>query len=89
MRLVNADMLKDAMIAACKIFESKGLDTMIARAVTSIIDAVAPVAENGRWIEESDRERHWHCSVCGYTAGIAAKTYKYCPNCGAKMEDGE
>jgi rubrerythrin len=43
--------------------------------------------KHGRWIEESDRERHWHCSVCGYTAGIAAKTYKHCPECGAKMEE--
>ena len=45
--------------------------------------------ERGRWIEETDRERHWHCSVCGYVAGIAGLTYKYCPECGAKMGDDD
>ena len=39
--------------------------------------------KRGRWIEETDRERHWHCSWCGYVAGIAARTFKYCPECGS------
>lgn len=87
MRLVNADLLKDAMIVACRAFESKGIDTMVARAVISIIDTVAPGEKNGRWVPETDRDRHWHCSVCGYVAGIAARTFKYCPNCGVRVED--
>ena len=43
----------------------------------------------GRWICEEDRERHWYCSECGYRVGLAGLTFKYCPNCGAKMEDDE
>ena len=89
MILVNADLLKDAMIVACKAFESKGLDTMVARAVISVIDTVAPAEKCGRWVPEPNRERHWHCSGCGYVAGIAALTYMYCPICGSQnnMED--
>lgn len=35
------------------------------------------------------KEKCWHCSRCSYEAGWFMKpVYKYCPNCGAKM-DGE
>lgn len=55
MRLIYADTLKEAMIGACNIFEKRGIDTMIARAVISIIDAIAGVdaepVRYGRWIE--------------------------------------
>ena len=37
------------------------------------------------WIEEPDRERHWHCSNCSKVQGIASVAMKYCPECGAKM----
>ena len=43
---------------------------------------------HGRWVEEPDRVRHWHCSACGTVQGIACSVMKYCPECGAKM-DGE
>ena len=43
------------------------------------------VVNNAYWIEESDRERHWHCSNCGKVQGIASVAMKYCPECGAKM----
>lgn len=41
----------------------------------------------GWWGEESDRERHWHCSQCGTVQGIACVGMKYCPNCGAEMAE--
>lgn len=47
------------------------------------VDA-APVV-HGKWVEESDRVWHYHCSKCGVVWGIAAKAMKYCPNCAAKM----
>ena len=45
--------------------------------------------KRGRWVAEPNRERHWHCSGCGYVVGIAARTYMYCPICGSQnnMED--
>ena len=41
----------------------------------------------GRWVKEEDRVNHWHCSECGYVAGIFCKFDKFCPRCGTYMED--
>ena len=52
-------------------------------------DLVAVV--HGRWVEE-DRIHHWHCSACGFVTGLAHRFYRFCPNCGARMDglpDGE
>lgn len=49
---------------------------------------VAPV-RRGRWLEAGCFDiGFWQCSCCGFLSeAIAApKLYKYCPNCGAKME---
>lgn len=43
---------------------------------------VAPVVR-GRWIDVEGSTLST-CSVCGFDAG--AYTFRYCPNCGAKME---
>lgn len=48
------------------------------------VDAVPVV--HGKWVEETDRLYHWHCSECKQVWGIVAKFMNYCPNCGAKME---
>lgn len=50
---------------------------------------VEPV-KRGEWIKVSDR--NYKCSVCGdWWNGEEEdiKTFIYCPNCGAKMENGE
>ena len=39
------------------------------------------------WVRERGRVRHWHCSACGYVTGLAGLTYKYCPECGAELEE--
>ena len=55
-----------------------------------IIALLKAEPKRGRWIEEPDSIRRWHCSGCGYiVAGIEAKIYKYCPKCGSQnnMED--
>lgn len=49
---------------------------------------VAPVV-HGRW---EKRGCSWYCTCCGngyrITCGtIPASRHKYCPNCGAKMDD--
>lgn len=49
---------------------------------------VAPVV-HGRWIEnENFDDGFWVCSSCGFVseATAAHKLYKFCPNCGAKMD---
>ena len=48
----------------------------------------------GRWIDtygdapHDSREEHywWHCSECGYSVTATSKS-KYCPCCGARMEN--
>lgn len=50
---------------------------------------VAPV-RHGRWMKPNSREKTYQrrCTACGsiaYFCGIGC-SYKYCPNCGAKMD---
>lgn len=52
------------------------------------VDAVPVV--HGRWDEPTGFEDgFWVCSACNYcTEETAAPTlYKYCPNCGTKMDE--
>ena len=84
-------MTRDEVIAALKYIISEGCCETQCDYMNEIEEAITLLKseqKRGRWIEESDRERHWQCSVCGYTVGMAAKTFKYCPECGvrAKME---
>lgn len=60
-----------------------------------IVDT-APTADvqevkHGKWIE--DYAFSHHCSECGdYLIGFPKcrlRNFKYCPNCGAKMDGGE
>lgn len=45
---------------------------------------------HGTWLPDKTMHVYWVCSCCGFPseASGAFKIYKYCPNCGAKM-DGE
>lgn len=48
--------------------------------------AAAPVV-HGHWtISDIPNSTLCVCSACGYSCG--AYTYRYCPNCGAKMDKG-
>lgn len=46
---------------------------------------IVPV-RHGRWIEETDRSYHWHCSECLTVQGVSSIRMNYCPECGALME---
>lgn len=48
----------------------------------------AELVRHGKWVEELDRQFHWHCSECGYVIGVVKMDCNYCPNCGAKMDGG-
>lgn len=49
---------------------------------------VMPWGETARWIKADNKDDIWHCSACGgYHFGSVCKTYKFCPKCGAAMED--
>lgn len=57
----------------------------------------AEPVRHGKWIEEDDYEygeNTWRCSVCGEPYVLIEGTpkqnlYNYCPNCGAKMDEGK
>ena len=54
------------------------------------LDAV-PV-RHGKWLPENrTMDAYWVCSCCGFPSEAhgAFKIYKYCPNCGARMDGNE
>ena len=51
--------------------------------------AVAPV-KHGRWIKQENYPGTYSkCSECDQRVGGYAPNYKFCPNCGAKMDQEE
>jgi len=51
---------------------------------------VQPV-KHGKWIADGDGY-HWtyNCSICGWKDGYPFnERHNFCPNCGARMEDGK
>ena len=50
---------------------------------------VAPV-KHGQWKQVSKANRAVKCTACGFTTDSArARMYRYCPDCGAKMDGGK
>jgi rubrerythrin len=58
----------------------------VKRVLTQAPTADAVEVRHGEWKKSSPYNRFMNCSVCGF--GQDHTTFKYCPNCGAKM-DGE
>lgn len=89
MRLIDADMLEPSEVymnyGFTRIVYMDDIDEM------PTVDA-EPV-RHGHWIEGNNF--HWYsnsCSCCGYTRTTDIKSngwnqWKYCPNCGAKMDE--
>ena len=49
------------------------------------------IVKHGRWVTKNLHGHEWAfvCSECGYVDGYPFNdSYNYCPNCGAKLEDG-
>ena len=50
-------------------------------------------AKFGKFVDENDEGRvyiydqWWKCSECQYDYGYKKPEFKFCPNCGAEMED--
>lgn len=65
----------------------------------TIIKALEQEPKTGHWewvqYDGNPNIRNWHCSECGrivsgaITACSPVYSYKFCPNCGAKMNEGE
>ena len=48
-----------------------------------------PWGETARLIKDDTQDGIWRCSACGKKYGWVSKTFKFCPNCGAAMEDDD
>ena len=48
----------------------------------------AEPVRHGEWMPDRTMNAFWVCSCCGFPSEAhgAFKIYKYCPNCGAKMD---
>ena len=86
MRLIDADALKlDIM---CVYGSNPQYINWLNHAPT--IDAV-PV-RHGKWLDDGQYDNffphhEWRCSECGeHALEIGVPWFKYCPNCGARME---
>lgn len=82
MRLIDADEL----IKSCQ--DEKGVYFSYEAAVSANTVDKAPTVDavpvrHGRWNNGYEVQ---NCSECGYRG---KRSYKYCPNCGAKMDGGE
>ena len=88
MRLIDADELKAMLPSNCDLF-------MQVIGVIHLIDEVKEIeldsfVKRGKWIEDGQTTRieEYFCSLC-YWPEISSKgheKYRYCPNCGAKMD---
>lgn len=53
-----------------------------------------PKRKSGRWVAEADEDGFVYdrCTACKWDSeeplGLAKRRYNYCPNCGARMENG-
>ena len=101
MRPIDADALKESA-RGISVFRTYDAGTSDLR---DLVDAAptldyAPVVD-GEWIDKIEpyaytaagREIHiFHCSACDFTWAnrrMVFEYFKYCPNCGAKMDGGK
>lgn len=62
--------------------------------IKSAIEAVEQKPKTGHWSHSygyavlSPWTDLWLCSECGYKWPLPSRNAKYCPNCGAKMQEG-
>ena len=47
---------------------------------------VTPQQKMGRWIFDEILDKHYYCSEC---KSMGFDYWDYCPNCGAKMQEGD
>lgn len=94
MRLIDAD----ALIHELNNSHYPGapyIDAGISIAIGKVCDAptIEPERKTGKWERKYSRpgvyaDLCWHCSICGGKfSDTYANMWKYCPDCGAKMEE--
>ena len=91
MRLINADVLKQHIdkLPALPDGNFAGNHSALKALINMqpTVDAV-PV-RHGHWKEDTGGYGFWLCSHCGFVseASAADLLYRYCPHCGARMDE--
>lgn len=95
MKLADTDAMLRRLCAqccGCKPDECKYIDEFnkerckVGQFIESEPTVDAKPVRIAHWVHEPDRQRHWHCSDCGYVSGVTCASFNYCPNCGAKVD---
>lgn len=86
---VSRESVRDGMLK----YGFNAPDMTVAEFVEDELRPVTPTRANGVWIGIDDYPHDvWECDRCGglvYSTIAPYEEYKFCPNCGAKMEGVE
>ena len=98
MRLIDADELPITSVGICDAMGNNYgcADVVFADDVKNAPTVDAEPVRRGKWIEIEDDvtfDTMYKCSECGEEYMLidgtpAQNLYNYCPNCGAKMQEG-
>lgn len=67
---------------------TSGFDEAVTRVENFPAADVAPV-QHGKWLYGDYYDIGDVCSECDWDSKMTHPSYRYCPNCGAKMDGGE
>lgn len=90
MRLIDADKLERDLESLKQDYEDEGCDSKRIDGIDDCIEEIgytepidAEPVIHAHWIDTSTR---WICSECAEEYWSMNHEFKYCPNCGAKMD---
>lgn len=92
-RLIDADeLMRDVMGLTIVSPEVMNYANAVAVAIADAPTVDAEPVRHGQWVRENSRKKSYLrlCTACGKIAYFCGEgcSYKYCPNCGAKMDGG-
>lgn len=90
-RYIDVDMLWDKISRAYQFEDKRDVVGYIKQCLNEAHTADVQEVKRGKWIEKPTIAYCSNCHVHWTKSFIISlrKTYKYCPNCGARMEDKE
>ena len=98
MKLIDGDELIELLLSTAITDKQREYSECVQYAVQKMPTVDAVPVRHGRWIRVYSRPGvfkylGWTCDQCGQRTGneYAPQWYKFCPNCGARMDgkDGE
>ena len=93
MRLIDGDELIELLLSTAITDKQREYSECVQYAVEKMPTVDAVPVRHGRWIRVYSRPGvfkylGWTCDQCGQRTGneYAPQWYKFCPNCGARMD---